>query len=242
MRLDVYLAEKNLCNSRTSAARLIEAGGVTVNGKTADKPSLSVSESDEILVAEEKQPRFVGRGGLKLEGAIEKFGLDISGKICVDVGASTGGFTDCMLQYGAARVYAVDVGTDQLAEKLRNDPRVVSLEQMDIRDFTLEQPADFIGADTSFISQRLILPHIFRLLKDGGETVVLIKPQFEVGSKGLLTKKGVVKDEKLRLKTVSEIKSFAERCGFKVVGTEVSPITGGDGNIEYLLALRKDSL
>ncbi|MCH5208557.1 MAG: TlyA family RNA methyltransferase [Oscillospiraceae bacterium] len=242
MRLDVYLAERGFCASRTAAARLIEAGGVSVNGKTAQKPSLSVSEDDEIFVIEEKQLKYVGRGGLKLERAIEAFGLDLSGKICVDVGASTGGFTDCMLQNGAERVYAVDVGTAQLAEKLKNDPRVISLEQTDIREFSIEQPADFIGADTSFISQKLILPHIFRLLKSGGEAVVLIKPQFEVGRKSLLTKKGVVRDENLRLKIVEEIKSFAEQCGFKCIGTDISPITGGDGNIEYLLGLRKDKV
>ena len=242
MRLDVYLAENNLCNSRTAAARLIEAGGVSVNGKPARKPSLSVSEDDDISVFEEMQLKYVGRGGLKLEYAIEAFGLDLSEKTCVDVGASTGGFTDCMLQNGAAEVYAIDVGTDQLAEKLRNDARVISHEQTDIRGFTLEKNADFIGADTSFISQKLILPHIFRLLKNGGEAVVLIKPQFEVGRKSLLTKKGVVRDEKLRLKIVEEIKAFAEQCGFGYIGCEASPITGGDGNVEYLLALRKDSV
>ncbi|MCH5195138.1 MAG: TlyA family RNA methyltransferase [Oscillospiraceae bacterium] len=242
MRLDVYLAERGFCASRTAAARLIEAGGASVNGKTAKKPSLSVSEDDEISVIEEKQLKYVGRGGLKLERAIEVFRIGLSGKICIDVGASTGGFTDCMLQNGAERVYAVDVGTAQLAEKLKNDPRVISLEQTDVREFSLEQPADFIGADTSFISQKLILPHIFRLLKNGGEAVVLIKPQFEVGKKSLLTKKGIVRDEGLRLKIVEEVKAFAKQCGFECIGCETSPIKGGDGNIEYLLGLRKDKI
>ena len=240
MRLDVYLTEHGFCKSRTAAARLIEAGGASVNGKTAQKPSLSVSETDQISVSEEKKLKYVGRGGLKLEHAIEAFKLELNGKTCVDIGASTGGFTDCMLQNGAKMVCAVDVGTAQLDERLKNDPRVVSFEQTDIREFSLEQPVDFIGADVSFISQKLILPHIFRLLKSGGEAVVLIKPQFEVGKKSLLTKKGVVRDEGLRLKTVAEIKAFAEQCGFECIGCEISPITGGDGNIEYLLGLRKD--
>ena len=242
MRLDVYLAEKKICASRTAAARLIDEGGVSVNGKTAKKASFDVSEEDEIFVCDEKQLKYVGRGGLKLERAIAAFGLDLNGKECLDIGASTGGFTDCMLQNGAKRVYAVDVGTNQLAEKLRSDKRVISLENTDIRDFFLNSEADFIGADVSFISLKLILPHIFRLLKSGGEAVVLIKPQFEVGKRNLLTKKGVVRDEKLRLKIVEELKNFAEQCGFKLIGTEISPITGGDGNVEFLLGLRKDSL
>ncbi len=242
MRIDVYLAKNGSCPSRTAAARLVEQGGVSVNGTAVLKPSFDIGENDEVSILEEKQLKYVGRGGLKLERAIVAFGLDLMNKTCVDVGASTGGFTDCMLQNGAALVYAVDVGTAQLAEKLKNDNRVISLEQTDIRDFTLEKPADFIGADVSFISQKLILPHIFRLLKDGGEAVVLIKPQFEVGNKNLLTKKGVVKDEKLRLKAVNELVNFARQCGFSVVGTEISPVTGGDGNIEYLLVLRKEKL
>lgn len=242
MRIDVYLAENNICKSRTSAVRLIETGGVFVNGKAVMKPSVEVGESDEVSVLEEMKPKYVGRGGLKLERAIEVFGIDLSGKVCVDVGASTGGFTDCMLQHGAEKVYAVDVGTNQLDEKLKADARVISLEQTDIRGFKLERPADFIGADTSFISQRLILPHIFRLLKNGGGAVVLIKPQFEAGKKSLLTKKGVVKDKRLREKIVEEIKDFAEQCGFCVNGTEISPITGGDGNVEYLLYLRKEKV
>lgn len=240
MRIDVYLAKNGSCPSRTAAARLVEQGGVSVNGTTVLKPSFDIGEYDEVSILEEKQLRYVGRGGLKLEKAIEVFGLDLKNKTCVDVGASTGGFTDCMLQNGAALVYAVDVGTAQLAEKLKNDKRVISLEQTDIRDFTLEKLADFIGADVSFISQKLIMPHIFRLLKNGGETVVLIKPQFEVGNKNLLTKKGVVKDEKLRLKVVNELVNFARQCGFSVIGSKISPVTGGNGNVEYLLVLRKE--
>lgn len=242
MRLDVYLAENNLCKSRTEAARLIEEGGVSVNGNIAKKASLGISPRDDVSVSDEKRLGYVGRGGLKLERAVEVFGLDLRGKICVDIGASTGGFTDCMLQNGAERVYAVDVGTNQLAEKLRGDERVISLENTDIRDFSLNLEADFIGADVSFISLKLILPHIFRLLKRGGQAVVLIKPQFEVGKRNMLSKRGVVRDERVRLKIVDELKNFAEQCGFECIGAEVSPIKGGSGNVEYLLGLRKDDV
>ncbi len=232
MRLDTYLAENNLCKSRTAAQSLIRSGGVSVNGKPCSKPSAEVGEGDTVEVTGE-QLRYVGRGGLKLEAALERFGLDITGAECVDIGSSTGGFTDCMLQHGAAKVWAVDVGRDQLDGKLRSDPRVVSMEQTDIRDAELPQ-VDFIGTDVSFISLRLILPHIFRLLKSGGRAVALIKPQFEAGRSNL-SKKGIVRDEKVRLKVRDEIAAFAEECGLTVVGTEVSPITGGDGNTEYLM-------
>lgn len=232
MRLDTYLAENNLCKSRTAAQSLIRSGGVSVNGKSCSKPSAEVGEGDTVEVTGE-QLRYVGRGGLKLEAALERFGLDITGAECVDIGSSTGGFTDCMLQHGAAKVWAVDVGRDQLDGKLRSDPRVVSMEQTDIRDAELPQ-VDFIGTDVSFISLRLILPHIFRLLKSGGRAVALIKPQFEAGRSNL-SKKGIVRDEKVRLKVRDEIAAFAEECGLTVVGTEVSPITGGDGNTEYLM-------
>ena len=239
MRLDVYLTENRLCKSRSAAQSLINIGGVLVNGELAKKNSLEVSEADEISLVEIKLPKYVGRGGLKLERALERWGIDLSGALCVDVGASTGGFTDCMLQNGAAKVFAVDVGRDQLDEKLRQDARVVSLEQTDIRDFTLpEEPADFIGADVSFISLKLVLPHVFRLLKSGGTAVTLIKPQFEAGRENL-NKKGIVRSESARQKCVKEIEEFAVRCGFSHIGTEQSPIAGGDGNVEYLLALKK---
>ncbi|MCH5206695.1 MAG: TlyA family RNA methyltransferase [Oscillospiraceae bacterium] len=243
MRLDVYLTENNLCKSRAAAQSLISGGGVCVNGKPVQKNSLEITEQDEVSVVEEKLPRYVGRGGLKLEKALELWEIDLSGKTCLDIGASTGGFTDRMLQSGAAKVFAVDVGSGQLDEKLRADSRVISLEQTDIREFSFDNfegidSADFIGTDVSFISLKLILPHIFRLLKAGGEAVALIKPQFEAGQKSL-SKKGIVRDEKTRLKIVEEIKQFALQCGFSVVGTADSPITGGSGNIEYLIMLRK---
>lgn len=236
MRLDVYLTEKKLCKSRTAAQELIKSGGVSLNGRACSKPSQEVTDSDRVEITGE-QLRYVGRGGLKLEAALERFGLDISGADCIDIGASTGGFTDCMLQHGAARVYAVDVGTDQLAESLRADSRVVSMEQTDIRTAELPQ-ADFIGTDVSFISLKLIIPHIHRLLKSGGLAVALIKPQFEAG-RANLSKNGIVREERVRLKIRDEIAEFAADCGFVVRGTEQSPITGGDGNVEYLMCLEK---
>ena len=240
MRLDVYLTENKICKSRAAAQSLIKNGGVTLNGKAVTKNSIEVSENDIVSVIEQKQLKYVGRGGLKLERALELWRFDLNGALCVDIGASTGGFTDCMLQNGARKVYAVDVGRDQLDGKLRADSRVVSLEQTDIRDFSLpeNEQADFIGTDVSFISLKMIFPHIYRLLKSGGYAVTLIKPQFEAGRKNL-SKKGIVRDEKVRLSIVENIQNCALQCGFEIIGTEVSPIKGGDGNTEYLLALRK---
>lgn len=240
MRLDVYLTESGLCESRSAAQSLINIGGVLVNGKTAVKNSLDVDETDDVSLVETKLPKYVGRGGVKLEKALELWALDLKGAVCVDIGASTGGFTDCMLQNGAAKVFAVDVGKEQLHERLRADERVISLEQTDIRDFSLPKGeyADFIGTDVSFISLKLIIPHIYRLLKGGGAAVALIKPQFEAGRQNL-NKKGIVRSESVRLKAVEDIKNFAAQCGFEITGTAQSPITGGDGNVEYLLSLKK---
>lgn len=237
MRLDVYLTEKKLCKSRTASQSLIKSSGVRVNGIICTKASQDVTDADAVEIIGE-QLRYVGRGGLKLEAAFDRFHLDITGMECIDIGSSTGGFTDCMLQNGAARVYAVDVGTDQLADSLRADERVISMEKTDIRNAELPQ-VDFIGTDVSFISLRLILPHIFRLLKCGGAAVALIKPQFEAG-KACLSKNGIVRDEKVRQRVCRELVSFAEECGFDIVGTAESPITGGDGNVEYLLCIKKN--
>lgn len=243
MRLDMYLTEKGMCRSRSAAQQLINLGGVTVNGKTAMKNSLEIADSDEVGIVEFMLPKYVGRGGRKLERALELWSIDLCGKNCLDIGSSTGGFTDCMLQSGAARVFAVDVGSGQLDEKLRADKRVISLEHTDIRDFSFDgfdiSAAEFIGTDVSFISLKLILPHIYRLLAEDGIAVALIKPQFEAG-RGSLSKKGIVRSETVRLGCVEEIKRFAEQCGFAIIGTSVSPITGGDGNVEYLLGLRKE--
>lgn len=248
MRLDVYLTEKGICKSRTAAQSLIKTGGVLVGGKVCEKPSADVSVDDVTVIGE--QLRYVGRGGLKLEKALEVFGVKLDGALCIDIGASTGGFTDCMLQNGAAKVFAVDVGRGQLDDKLRADSRVVSLEQTDIRSFDPEKygisGADFIGTDVSFISLKMIFPHIKRLLRAGGTACVLIKPQFEVGQslcadRSALNKKGVVRDEKIRLKIVEEIKHSAQENGLTVLGTAESPIKGGDGNTEYLLGLRREA-
>ena len=181
--------------------------------------------------------RYVGKGGYKLEGALADFGISAEGRVCIDAGACTGGFTDCMLQHGAACVYAIDVGKDQLDASLRQDSRVFSMEQTDIRTAQLPQ-ADFIGTDVSFISLRLVLPHIFRLLKSGGTAVTLIKPQFEAGRQNL-SKNGIVRDEKVRLRIRDDMAHFAEECGFRVSGVCPSPITGGDGNVEYLMCITK---
>ena len=238
MRLDIYLTENAMAKSRTSAQELIKSGSVTVNGSVCSKPSTDVTSEDKVEITGE-QLRYVGRGGLKLEGAIKGFDITLDSLTCLDIGASTGGFTDCMLQNGAAMVYAVDVGHDQLAEKLRTDSRVISMEKTDIRSCTLPSEVDFVGTDVSFISLKQILPHIMRLLKRGGKAVVLIKPQFEVGKKAL-NKKGIVKDEKTRIAVVEDIKQFSIICGFAVEGIQLSPISGGDGNIEYLMYLRKE--
>ncbi len=236
-RLDIELTERMLVKSRSTAQKLIKDNAVSVNGKIISKPSYEVSPDDEIILTGEL-PRYVGRGGLKLEKALEKFKISLNDLVCIDAGASTGGFTDCMLQNGVKRVYAVDVGTAQLDKTLKKDERVVSLENTDIRKATEKIPekADFISVDLSFISLRLVLPYIKTLMKSAGTAVVLIKPQFEVGKSGL-GKHGIVKDEKLRTAAVEEIKQFAEQTGFSVNGLIQSPITGGDGNIEYLMYL-----
>ena len=236
-RLDTELVDRSLAKSRTLAQSLIKDGIVHVNGSRVQKPSFEVSSADEITV-EGDLPKYVGRGGIKLEKAITDFSIELDGLTCIDAGASTGGFTDCMLQNGARLVYAVDVGSSQLDEKLRTDKRVISLENTDIRNAVgkIPEKADFITADVSFISLKLVLPEIKNLLKPKGSSVALIKPQFEVGKSGL-NKHGVVKDETLRIKAVEEIKRFAADLGFTVNGVITSPITGGEGNIEYLIYL-----
>ena len=236
-RLDIELVQRSLAKSRTLAQSLIKDGMVYVNGGRVQKPSFEITAADEITV-EGDLPKYVGRGGIKLEKAIIDFNITLHGLTCIDAGASTGGFTDCMLQNGAKLVYAVDVGSSQLDEKLRNDKRVISLENLDIRNAAEKIPekADFITADLSFISLKLVLSDIKKLLKPSGSAVALIKPQFEVGKSGL-GKHGVVKDEALRNQAVEEIKRFAADLGFTVNGVITSPITGGEGNTEYLIYL-----
>lgn len=237
-RLDVYLSENNTVKSRSLAASLIKQGSVEVNGRICTKASFAVDENDNIRIIGE-MPKYVGRGGLKLEKALSHYRLHLDGSVCIDIGASTGGFTDCMLQNGAVKVYSVDVGTDQLDEKLRNDPRVVSMEKTDIRNCVGALPAvDFIGIDVSFISLKLVLPSAYALLKDGGECVALIKPQFEAG-KSHLSKHGIVRDPKVHKKVCDDISEFASTLGFERGEVISSPITGGDGNTEYLIYLRR---
>lgn len=238
-RLDSELVSRGLARSRERAKEMINSGSISVNGRTAKKPSDEVKETDEIVSCE--QDIFVGRGALKLEKAAEEFGLDFSGRVCLDIGASTGGFTDLMLQRGAARVYAVDVGHGQLAEKLRNEPRVVNMEGTDIRELTAEDiggKADIISVDVSFISITKILPKVYELLADGAAAAVLIKPQFEAGRSDV-GKRGIVKDRKVHLRVLTEIDSFARSIGFVTEKYTYSPVRGGSGNIEYLVKLRK---
>lgn len=240
-RLDIAVTERNLCQSRSRAKLLITEGRVLLNHEVCQKPSVLVSESD---VIELEDLPFVGRGGLKLEFAVQQFSLSLNGKICLDIGASTGGFTDCMLKHGAKLVYAVDVGHGQLAEELRNHALVRNLENTDIRSLTREdfpEIPDFCSIDVSFVSLKYILPSAFALLAEQAECAVLVKPQFEAGKKAL-NKQGVVKSEKIRMQVLSEIKAFAGQIGFQVLDSCESPIKGGSGNVEYLIYLRKQLL
>lgn len=237
-RLDVYLSDNNIVKSRSLAATLIKQGSVEVNGRICTKPSFTVGDGDNVKIIGEL-PKYVGRGGLKLEKALAHYRLHLDGTVCIDIGASTGGFTDCMLQNGATKVYSVDVGTDQLDEKLRNDSRVISMEKTDIRNCVGSLPqVDFISIDVSFISLKLVLPSAFALLKDGGECVALIKPQFEAG-KAHLSKNGIVRDTKVHKKVCDDIAEFASAVGFERSEIIPSPITGGDGNTEYLIYLKR---
>lgn len=235
-RLDVLLTEQGLAESRQKAQGIIMAGQVFWDGKRMDKAGASVPE-DAVLEVRGQTLKYVSRGGLKLEKAMETFDLpNLAGAIAIDAGASTGGFTDCMLQNGAAKVYAVDVGYGQLAWSLRNDPRVVCMERTNVRYLTQEQipePLDFGSVDVSFISLRLILPALRPLMKPDGQLVCLIKPQFEAG-KEKVGKKGVVRDKKVHLEVLTQFFRHAEESGFFVKDLTFSPIRGPEGNIEYL--------
>ena len=235
MRIDVYLVGASLARSRAHAKELVDGGFVLINGKTVKKSSADVSDSDMVEVTV-PPPKYVSRGGLKLEAALESFAIDPTGKICCDIGSSTGGFTDCLLQHGAVKVYAVDSGTDQLDPSLKNDGRVVSIEQFNARELSVEtlgELCDIVTADVSFISQTYIIGNAAGVLKDGGIYIGLIKPQFECGREGL-GKKGIVKDEKVREEAVQKVLSYAGNKGLRVVSVIESPIRGGDGNTEYL--------
>lgn len=231
-RLDVYLVENGFAGGRDAAKRLVAEGGIFVNGVPATKASQNVDGAKVEFHGETL--RYVSRGGLKLERAIDAFGIDLKGKTAVDLGASSGGFTDCMLQNGAARVYAVDVGHGQLSPKLLSDGRVVNMEGVDARNVRLPEAVDFASVDVAFISLRLVLPAVKPLLKPDGGLAALIKPQFEAG-RGSLNKKGVVKDTAVHIRVVGEIVDFAASLGFFVRGLERSPIKGPEGNVEFLM-------
>lgn len=241
-RLDVLLVNRGLAQSREKAKAIIKSGNVYINGRMTDKAAEMVAE-DAAVDIKDNPIKYVSRGGLKLEKAIDKFKIELEGKLCMDVGASTGGFTDCMLQKGAKKVYAVDVGTDQLVKELRDDNRVISMEQTNIRYLTPDQLEDiiaFISIDVSFISLTKVLAPVRELLAEQGELVALIKPQFEVGPKAI-GKKGVVKDKKAHINAINSVSLHACAVGFRCIGLDYSPITGPEGNIEYLLYLKKVS-
>lgn len=239
-RLDIFLVENGMTPSRSMAQSIIMAGDVYINNQKASKAGELVSGTEQIEIRG-KNLKYVSRGGLKLDKAMSVFPIDLSGAVCMDIGASTGGFTDCMLQNGAKLVYAIDVGYGQLAWKLRQDERVVNLERTNIRyvDETLvKKTVDFFSVDVSFISLRLVLPVAYRLLDNQGQGVCLIKPQFEAGREKV-GKKGVVRDEAVHLEVIQSVMAFTQEIGFSVYGLDYSPIKGPEGNIEYLMYVRK---
>jgi len=232
-RLDLALVERGLADSRAKAQSLIMARRILVNGKHVDKAGASVGGDDELAVEALEHP-WVGRGGMKLAHALQQFAIDVSGKTCADIGASTGGFTDVLLQHGAKKVYAIDVGYGQIDAKLRDDPRVVNREKVNARYLTasdFDEPIDFVSIDVSFISLKLILPAVATFLR--GELVALIKPQFEVG-KADVGKGGIVRDETKRAAAVESVVAFAREIGLEVKGVIESPVKGAEGNVEYL--------
>lgn len=239
-RLDVAVFEQGLAESRERAQAYIMAGDVYLNGIKASKAGQQVKPDDVIEVRTKSLP-YVSRGGLKLEKAMQSFPILLTDKICMDVGASTGGFTDCMLQNGAVKVYSIDVGYGQLAWKLRSDGRVVNLERTNFRYVTREQvpdAVDFSSVDVSFISLGLILPVLHELLAPEGEAVCLIKPQFEAG-KDKIGKNGVVRDRRVHTEVIEKVERLALENGFDILGLDFSPIKGPKGNIEYLIYLKK---
>lgn len=237
MRLDQLLVERGLVPSREKARALILAGQVLVNGQKDDKAGHNVSSDSRVELIE--PPRYVGRGGLKLEAALEHFHISAAGKICLDVGSSTGGFTDCLLQHGAKRVYAIDVGTGQLDWKLRNDPRVVVHEQVNARFLSrreVPEPVDLTVADVSFISVTMILPAIANLLAPDAEMVILVKPQFEL-ERRQVTRGGIIRDPGLHRQACQRVEDAVRQLGFQTAIIP-SPILGAEGNQEFLLYAR----
>ncbi len=240
-RLDVAMLDLGLVDSRSKAAALIMAGQIYVNDQKETKAGRTVKETDIIELRGNKMP-FVSRGGYKLEKAIKSFDISLNDAVCMDIGASTGGFTDCMLQSGASKVYSIDVGYGQLAWKLRTDERVVNLERTNFRYLEKEkisEEIDFASIDVSFISLRKILPVLYEFLRKDGAVAALIKPQFEAGREKV-GKKGVVREKETHIEVISDIVAFAFETGFSVKGIDYSPIRGPEGNIEYLIYLLKD--
>lgn len=239
-RLDILLVQRGLAPSREKAKAMIMEGNVFVENQREDKAGTSISTEAKIEI-KGNTLKYVSRGGLKLEKAMTHFGISLQDKVCMDIGASTGGFTDCMLQNGAKKVYAVDVGYGQFAWKLRNDERVVCMEKTNIRYVTPEnigEPLDFASVDVSFISLSKVLPPAKELLREGGEMVCLIKPQFEAGREKV-GKKGVVRDAKVHLEVIETVMENARGLGFFILNLEYSPIKGPEGNIEYLVHIKK---
>lgn len=242
-RLDLLLVKKNLVESREKAKAIIMSGSVFVDGQREDKAGSTFDPLSEIVI-KGNTLKYVSRGGLKLEKAVESFGLDLSKKTCMDVGASTGGFTDCMLQNGASKVYSVDVGHGQLDWKLRNDERVICMEKTNIRyilQSDISDLLDFVSIDVSFISLTKVLAPVKALMKEKGIIVCLIKPQFEAGREKV-GKKGVVRERSTHYEVICKVVEYAETIGFKVLGLDFSPIKGPEGNIEYLLELHNCSI
>lgn len=241
-RLDVMLVEQGFATSREKAKAIIMSGIVFVDGQREDKAGTTFDSEKVKLEVKGHTLKYVSRGGLKLEKAMDRFGVQLEGKVCMDVGASTGGFTDCMLQNGAVKVYSVDVGHGQLDWKLRNDERVVCMEKTNIRYVTPEDIAEkpaFVSIDVSFISLTKVLGPVKELMTEDGELVCLIKPQFEAGREKV-GKKGVVRDKSVHLEVIAMVMSYAESIGFKLLHLDYSPIKGPEGNIEYLLHMTKN--
>lgn len=240
-RLDVLVFKNGFVESREKAKTLIMTGNVFVNGQREDKPGTTFDEEKSVITVKDNSLKYVSRGGLKLEKAMSAFDVKLEGYTCMDIGASTGGFTDCMLQNGAVKVYSIDVGHGQLAWKLRCDERVVCMEKTNFRYLepeNIDAVVDFASVDVSFISLSKILPPAYKIIRDGAHMVCLIKPQFEAGRE-LVGKKGVVRDKKVHIQVIKDVIGYALETGFAVDALDYSPIRGPEGNIEYLLYIEK---
>lgn len=241
MRLDVFLFSRGFAKSRTEAQDYIKSGAVTVGGRTVTKPAFDIPDDADNVILISDDRRYASRGGLKLEAALSAFGIDPTGRMCLDIGASTGGFTDCLLKSGAKHVISVDSGHGQLAASLACDPRVTSVENCNARYLSPDKlfyTPELAVMDVSFISATYIIPNVMTVLAEHGDFICLIKPQFEVGPAGI-GKGGIVRDAAVRASAVGRVLDFAAKCGFTVLGCIASPILGGDGNTEYLAYMRK---